>query len=409
MRACLLAPLLVALSTAGHAMPLTFNAALREAAANAPSLKAKGLGVEAARLSRTGAGALPDPRAEVGIESFPVSGPLAFRPSRDDFTMLRIGVSQDLPNLAKRHATQARADADIGAAIADAAVEARSVEVGAALAWINLAYAERRVTALDGVVAGLDRIVATTASATAAGTARPAQVLSGKQALATLADRRSELVAQVARAKAILTRWTGDADPEVAGPLPDFPVDGAALRAALDGHPSIRMIDAQARQADADERLAYAGRRPDFGANFAYQRRDPRFGDYVSAGVSIGLPFFTRRRQNAEIGAAHAAAGKVAAEREVARRQLAADLDADLADHVMHHEQWMRARGTLQPLAEEKVRLETAAYASGRASLTDVADAHAALADAILTTLDREALVAIDGARLALTYRSDDR
>ncbi len=67
----------------------------------------------------------------------------------------------------------------------------------------------------------------------------------------------------------------------------------------------------------------------------------------------------------------------------------------------------MRARDTLQPLAEQRVKLETASYAAGRASLADIADAHAALADAILTTLDREALVAADGARLVLTYRSD--
>jgi hypothetical protein len=99
----------------------------------------------------------------------------------------------------------------------------------------------------------------------------------------------------------------------------------------------------------------------------------------------------------------------VLAQREAARRALVADLDADLADHVMHHEQWMRARDTLQPLADQRVKLETASYAAGRTSLVDVADAYAALADATLTTLDREAIAAADGARLTLTYRSDDQ
>src|SRR3546814_17930333 len=63
--------------------------------------------------------------------------------------------------------------------------------------------------------------------------------------------------------------------------------------------PTIRMIDAQTGQADADVRMADAGRRSDFGVNVAYQRRDPRFGDYISAGVTVSLPFFTRNRQNA--------------------------------------------------------------------------------------------------------------
>jgi outer membrane protein, heavy metal efflux system len=409
MRASLLASLLAALPVAAYGQPLTFEAALRAAQANAPSLKAKALGVDATRSARGAAGSLPDPKASVGIDSFPISGPLAFRPGRDDFTMLMLGVSQDFPNLAKRHAEQARADADIGAADADARVEARTIEVGTAMAWISLAFAERRVAALDDILARLEQVVKATPSAITAGMARPAQTLSGRQAIAVLQDRRAELVSQMARAQATLTRWTGNPSPEAVGSPPDFAIEIAALRSGLDAHPALRMIDAEQRQADADIRIADAGRRPDFGVNVAYQRRDPRFGDYVSAGVSISLPFFTRRRQNAAIDAAHAKSAQIASQREAAKRELSANLEADLADHVMHHEQWMRARGTLQPLAEEKVRLETAAYAAGRASLADVADAHAALADAVLTTLDREAMVAADGARLTLTYRSDDQ
>lgn len=409
MRLLLFAPLLAALPGAATAGPLTFEAALYQAQTTAPSLRARALGADAARSARGAAGALPDPTLAVGVDGFPISGPLAFEPGRDDFTMTRVGIGQEFPNLAKRHAQQARADTDIAAAEADRAVEARTVEVGAALAWINVAYAERRLAALDDLLARLDRVVGTTPGAVSSGNARPAQTLAGRQAVATLQDRRAALVSQAARARATLTRWTSEPDPEAAGPLPDFAVDPVLLKAGLEAHPSIRMVDAQGAQADADVRMAEAGRRPDFGVNLAYQRRDPRFGDYVSAGVTISLPIFTRRRQGAGIGAAQAQAGRVAAERETARRALAADLDADLADHVMHRDQWMRARDTLQPLAEERVRLETASYAAGRAGLVDIADAYAALAEATLTTLEREAAVAADGARLSLTYRRSDQ
>jgi outer membrane protein TolC len=404
----LLAPLL-ALPAAALAQPLTFDAALRQAQANAPSLRAKGLGIDAARSARGAAGALPDPRLAVGIDSFPISGPLAFEPGRDNFTMVRVGASQDIPNLARRHAEQARADADIGAADADRVKEARAVEVGAATAWIDLAYAERRIAALDAVLHDLQQVVRTIPRSVAAGTVRPAQALAGDQAVATLEDRRSDLLARAAQARAALTRWTGDPAPEVLGTAPDLMVDPAKLQAGLDGHPDLRFIDAEQRQADADVHVADAGRRSDFGVDLAYQRRDPRFGDYVSAGVTVSLPFFTRRRQASAINAAQAKAGQVMAEREAARRELAASLASDLADHAMHQEQWIRARDTLQPLAEQRVRLETASYGAGRASLADVADAYAALADARLTTLDREALVVADGARLSLTYRSADQ
>ena len=123
MRLFLYAPLLAAIPGIAFAGPLTFDAALRQAKHDAPSIRAKTLGADAARSARGAAGALPDPTLGVSVESFPISGPLAFEPQRDDFTMARVGVSQDIPNLAKRHAQQARADSDIKAAEADTAVE----------------------------------------------------------------------------------------------------------------------------------------------------------------------------------------------------------------------------------------------------------------------------------------------
>jgi cobalt-zinc-cadmium efflux system outer membrane protein len=74
----------------------------------------------------------------------------------------------------------------------------------------------------------------------------------------------------------------------------------------------------------------------------------------------------------------------------------------------MHHEQWVRARDTLLPLARQEAELETASYAAGRAGLLDVIEAEASLARTELDTLDREAALVRDEARLALTY-GDDR
>ena len=400
---------LTSVSIPAIAGPLTFDAALQKAAAEAPSIKAKSLSADSSRSARGAAGQLPDPKLALGVDSFPVSGPLAFEPQRDNFTWARIGVSQDIPNAAKRHAQQARADTDIATADAETLAEARTVEVETAVAWITLAYAERRLAALDAVRGKLDRLVRTSPSAVSAGSARPAQTLAGRQGLAALDDRRDELVSAVARARADLSRWTGDSTPTVAGPVPDFMVAPAQLRSALDRNPMLAAIAARVGQADADVRLAQADRRPDFGVDVSYQRRDPRFGDYVSAGVTIGLPLFKSHRQDPLIAARAADAAKRRAEQEDTARQLAAGLDAGLADHVMHHAQWMRSKETLEPLSRERVDLETASYAGGRAGLLDVVDAHSALANAALETLDREALVAIDGARLTLTYRSDPR
>jgi len=252
-------------------------------------------------------------------------------------------------------------------------------------------------------------MVGATRSGVASGTARPAQALDIQQALAALEDKRSEVAADLGRARATLTRWTGDSSVELAGNLPQFTVDPAALRAALDRHPDLGVTIARTRQAEADVTVAHAEKRPDWGFDVAYQRRAERYGDMVSAGVTVSLPLFARKRQDPMIAASVASAGAAMAEQEDMRRSLSADLESGLADHVMHHEQWMRARDTLLPLAQQKADLERASYGAGHAGLVDVIQSRSMLADTQLQTLDREAEVARDAARLVLTYGDDDK
>ena len=59
--------------------------------------------------------------------------------------------------------------------------------------------------------------------------------------------------------------------------------------------------------------------------------------------------------------------------------------------------------------ARKRADLEIASYSAGRASLADAIEAKTALADAELTVLDREALVAADSVRLTITFGSADR
>ncbi|MBI0476961.1 transporter [Sphingomonas sp. MA1305] len=409
MRASAILPLAALIASAAHASPLTYEQALREAAANAPGVAAVRAGISAAEADARAAGSLPDPRLSIGVDNYPVSGPPAFSLSQDNMTMGRVGIQQDVPNLAKRHAAQAQARAAVATAGASQAARLRQIRLGAGQAWIDLAYAERRLTALDTIVRSLRALPTAARTAVASGTARPAQTLVVDQAIAALEDRRDELVAAVTRARAMLARWTGVPAPEVAGDVPTLDLAPDRLRAALEQHPDMISAEAGVRRAQADVDAARAEKRPDWAFEVAYQRRDPRYGDMVSAGVSMTLPLFTRSRQNSRIAARQSAAEQAGAEREDARRTLGAELEAALADHQMHHSQWQRARQILLSLARERAELETASYAAGRASLTDVIEAKTSLADAELTALDREAQVATDAVRLTITFGSDDR
>src|SRR3546814_1901598 len=56
----------------------------------------------------------------------------------------------------------------------------------------------------------LTRLSSASVSSVTSGSARPAQFLDIRQAVAALEDKRSEVAADMARATAILSRWTGE-------------------------------------------------------------------------------------------------------------------------------------------------------------------------------------------------------
>ncbi|CAM3170224.1 TolC family protein [Asticcacaulis taihuensis] len=408
MRILFCAALSVALAAPlARAEPLTFDAALTLAQKSAPSLAAKSADVDAARSSAVSAGRLPDPKLRFGIENFPISGPPAGSFSRESMTMTTVGVTQDVPNAIKRRAERSRADADINAARASQTVEYRSVQVNTAVAWVNLYYAKAKLAALDDVAVTISSNQKTATSQLTSGGLRPSQTLAADQLMAALGDRRADLTAEVARARAELVRWTGDETADTAGTPPDFEVNPSALQAELDRNPMLGVYSAVADQADADVNLARANKYPDWGWDVTYAHRDHMWGDMVSTGVTISLPLFSKNRQDPAIQARQEQVTKARLDQEAVHRQLQAQLDADLADHIMHHDRLNRARATLVPLAQKRADLEVASYGAGTAMLSDVLDAQLALAEARVDLLSREADVAVDAVRITLTYGSD--
>jgi outer membrane protein TolC len=398
--ACSLSP------NVAQARPMSFAEAIKAAEANAPSIAARTAQTEAAQSSAIASDRLPDPKLELGIRDYPVTGSNAGSFTRDDFTMATVGVSQEFPNPAKRRARLGRAQADTGAAQASKAVEARNVEIQAALAWVDLYFAQRKLAALKGLDESINDLDATVAARLASGSARPAEALEPKQLRAEVGDRRAELVAQAEKARAALTRWTGDSSPDVSGAPPDWAVDPASLQQGIDALPTLLARDAVIAQANANVRLAQADKRPDWEVNASYGYR-ANFGDLVSVGVKVDLPFFTKRRQEPLIAARAREADAARLEREAAESELRASLQADVADHEMHHDRLVRAREVLVPLARQRAELDRTGYAAGTVGLGIALGSAVALAEAELDALDREIMVARDAIRINLTYGKD--
>lgn len=390
-----------------RAEPLTFADALARAAADAPGLRAGALGVEAAEASAEAAGRLPDPRLKFGLNGFPVTGPSAGRFDEVMMTNVEVGLQQDVPSRARRRAERGIARADIGVARAREDITLWQVRAATGQAWIDLHYAERRLEVLDDLLASLEPLWETAPSGVASGSSRPAQSLGPVELRAALADRRDGLLADLARARADLSRWTGDPVPTASGPPPVIDLAPGVFDVDLSRLPALRAFGALTDRAEADLDLARAGRRPDWSFEASYARRDPMFGDLVSVGASVRLPLFQSSRQEPVIAARAADTRRVSAERDAAEREWTAMLQGDLADYEGARTRWIRARDVVLPNLRTRADLETASYGAGRAGIMDVLDAFTALANVRLDALDKEADVARRAVRFTLIYGND--
>ncbi|HCB78264.1 MAG TPA: TolC family protein, partial [Erythrobacter sp.] len=111
-------PVLLALAPASYAQSIGYEEALRAAVSEQPQVRARELQLEARRSVADAADELPDPRLRAGIQNLPVAGPAAFEIDRQLPTQIQVGVEQDIPNLAERHARARMAVADIDLASA---------------------------------------------------------------------------------------------------------------------------------------------------------------------------------------------------------------------------------------------------------------------------------------------------
>ncbi|MEO8299271.1 MAG: TolC family protein [Burkholderiales bacterium] len=396
---CSMALVALCLPLAAHA-DLGFDDATRLALDQAPSLLAQAHAVAGAQAAQPAAATLPDPRLTLGIDNLPVSGADRFRLTRDFMTMQRIGLMQEVPNRAKRDARAAGAEARVVRERAQLAVARLAVRREAALAWLAVHFAEARAAQLGSLERENQLLQDTLNARIAAGKAMPAERTMARQEALVLADRRDELVRDIAAARAVLRRWVGQrGDEPLAGEPPAPALQPDEVRADLHRHAEIEPYEAMQAQARAEIGEAEAERRGDWAWEVVYSRRGAQYGDMVSLQVAMDLPWQRAQRQQPQVLAKLRELERLDAEREDLLRQHRAEVEAQLAELQALESQRTRLQAAALPLADERVALALAGYQSGRGDLAAVL---AARRDAIETRLR---LTTLDAQRLALRVR----
>lgn len=360
-------------------VPLSLEESVELALENAPQVSERTANLEAMQALTVSAGRLPDPELVVGIDNLPVTGEDAYSATRDFMTMRKVGVMQEFPAATKRRLQRERAAAGQGVAEAELLESRLAVARDVTQAWIQRATTEASLTELRVLEPEVELQAAAARAAVAAGRSSTAEALAAEAAVAQLHTRLLRMQSAARQSTFELARWIGaDADrPPASMPaLDELPTSPAALLASVHEHGSLLTFDSQIAVARLDVDIAKAQRRPDWSAELAFAKRGPDFSDMVSLQFRIGLPLFTRYRQDPQVSAKHAELRRIEAEREAELRMHTAEIHQMLTQWQDLGERLQQYDRELLPLARERSRAALASYRSGRGDLRLALDAY---------------------------------
>jgi outer membrane protein TolC len=394
------------------AQPLTLEEALNLAETQSPRLEAQRLAIASAAEQVPRAAQLPDPRLRFGIENLPVSGEDRFRTNTDFMTARVIGISQDLPNGAKRAAREVRAERNRDVEQAELASQRAGLHRDVASAWLAVHFAERGKEMIERLVEQL----VSQAEAAKAGVARGRQSAADayrlRMAVEQARDRVLDQARLVARARLGLGALVGRDAERPLGSAPELeqiPHASEQLLQRLQDHPHLRVYDVRQELAQAEVDLATASGRPDWNVEVGYGHRAPAFDNMLSVLVTVDLPWQRQQRQNRDIASRMAEAERARAEREEARRLHELELRSWLADYQVASQRVERYRSAVLPLARNAVDAALAGYRGGRDELNSVLDAYRAATEAELSLIAIESERATAWANLRFLYPHGDQ
>ena len=354
--------------------PADFGALLREAGANSPALRAAAARLEAAGRVPVQANTLPDP--EVSI-SYTNDGLSSFTYGESEFSNLALTWRQEVPHPGKRE--QAAEVAEESARVAATELERARLEVVSAVksAYADLYRLDRTASFLDETRLALATLAESARRRYEVGEGVLETVLKAQTEILRLEAEMDRVSSDRRGAEARLTATLGRAEDTPIGPvavLPgwNWPADAEdPERAAVAESPSVAVLQAAARRAEAKAQLARIDLKPDFVWSGSYQSRDG-LDPMVTGMFGIRLPLHRGRKQEEALLAAEAefrAAQQDLAELRLRTRAQVRDLTARFhrADRLVT----LYGEGVV-PQARSALESARTAYGVGRLSFLDL-------------------------------------
>jgi outer membrane protein TolC len=375
--------------------PLSMEEAARLSLVDQPLLTGREAKIQAEEQQAVAAAQLPDPKLSGGLKEFPVDTPEAFSVSRDNFTEFTIGLSQEFPRAEKRRLQGSRKQLDADADRAALDNERRMVSRDSSLAWLDVYEADQALKLTRRLADEAALQVQSMEKDYSNAKASQADWFAAKVDAGMVEDKAHDWLHHALRMREGLARWIGD---EARRPLaesltmPGFLTPLPSLIARSDHHPVIGSLDKQIEASSTDVALARQAYKPDYSVEVYYAyRRD--FADFVGIQFTVGLPYFTKERQDRGLAAALQQSHVSEDRKRDLLRELHAQISQDYVDRRHFAERVADFDASIVPDASRRVEAARSAYQSGRGNF-----------DAVL--LARRSLLDVQLQRLALAVES---
>jgi outer membrane protein TolC len=324
-------------ASAQHDIPLTIAEAEKLALASEPGQQALRARAAALEEQAVVAGALPDPMLRVGLNNYPIeSGGF----TTEGMTNVGAVYRQAFPRGDTRSLSNRRFTRLAKAQMQEADARGDDVLAATRIAWLDLYYWSKARELVRESRPFFDDLATITRSLYAVGRRNQQDVLRAELELSRLDDRLIDIERQQLRARAQLREWIGeDAGRRVAGKLPRWddapPLED--LIAALREHPALQAADARIAAQDTGVEIAEQRSKPGWALDVGYSYRngslpsgDPR-SDFVTVGVTVDLPFFSRKSVDSTLSAALQERSAARADKQRMQRSLESRLAAEYA------------------------------------------------------------------------------
>ncbi|MDC8832617.1 TolC family protein [Alteromonas gilva] len=365
---------------------------------------------QAIRAQRDAVQPLPDPRVSLGLVNVPSDG---FALNEQAMTQLKVGVSQRLPRgnsvALQQQALQASATRQPALRAQRAAEVSRDIT----RVWINLIVLQRSASLIRQQSTLLEQLTSAIENSYASSSgASQYNVLSMELLLTELADRLESVQAKQQAAIASLSNWLPESmlaqlSHSAPGPadhqwLEEYIAQSLAqptqqhLIERLLQHPQVMAQNADIDVQKIKQQQVAESFEPQWevNASYAYRQDDPdnmSRADFLSLGVSVDIPLFSRRVKNAALSATISSTASLETEKRLVIQQLLSKVRQLYARYPILHSRLERYQYELLPLRQQHYDAALNAYTSANGDFSDVLQSQLALID------DRMKLLSLQG------------